>query len=231
MFATLDPAGPYDRVRSIILGSEAANFEVARKWITPTRKVIHTYGPSEATINIAYGEIPEGTEPDMGVLNPGVEVFLVDENLHECDCGEILIGGPCVGAGYLNNPELTAKKFIDWNGKRVYRTGDLARRTKSGLSWVGRADWIVKNRGFLVNLETEVEAGMLRFSEIRAASAFVWRGKLMGFVQPATVNLEELRRFMKASFDPFVIPDEITALDLFPLTAHGRSIALAFTPH
>ncbi|KAH8693383.1 hypothetical protein GQ44DRAFT_635281 [Phaeosphaeriaceae sp. PMI808] len=222
MFATLDPAGPYDKVHSIFLGSEAANFNIARQWITPTRRVIHTYGPSEATINIAYGRIPEGTEPEMGVLNPGVEVFLVDENLQESEIGEILIGGPCLGAGYLNNPKLTAKKFIDWNGKHVYRTGDLARRTENGLSWVGRADRIVKNRGFLVNLETEVESAMLRFTDVRAASAFMWRGKLMGFVQPATVNLEELRVFMKENFDPFVIPDEILALDQFPLTAHGK---------
>ncbi|KAF3480033.1 uncharacterized protein GIQ15_07009 [Arthroderma uncinatum] len=222
MFATLDPAGSYDKVRSVFLGAELANFEIARQWITPTRRVIHTYGPTEATINIAYGTIPEGTEPDMGVFNTGVEVFLVNEDLQESDMGEILISGPCLAAGYLNNPELTAKRFIDWNGRRVYRTGDLARKTKNGLSWVGRADRIVKNRGFLVNLETEVESGMLRFTDVRAASAFVWRGKIMGFVQPATVDLEELRAFMRENYDPFVVPDEILALDQFPLTAHGK---------
>lgn len=222
MFATLDPAGPYDKVRSVYLGAEAANFDIARQWITPTRKVIHTYGPSEATIVISYGRVPEDTEPDLGVLNPGVEVVLVDENLQESDIGEILIGGPCLAAGYLNNPELTVKKFIDWNGKRVYRTGDLARKTENGLSWVGRADRMVKNRGFLINLETEVESALLRFTDVRAVSAFVWRGKLMGFVQPGTVNLEELRVFMKENFDPFVVPDEILALDQLPLTVHGK---------
>lgn len=153
MLATLDPAGSYKKVRSIYLGAEAPNFDIARQWVTPARKVIHTYGPSEATIVISYGRVPEDTEPDIGVLNPGVEVgvevVLVDEDLRESDVGEILIGGRCLAAGY---PELTAQKFIDWNGKRVYRTGDLARRTKNGLSWIGRADRMVKNRGFLVNL-------------------------------------------------------------------------------
>ncbi|RDW58848.1 hypothetical protein BP6252_13324 [Coleophoma cylindrospora] len=222
MFATLDPAGPYDKVLSVYLGAEAANFDIARQWITPTRKVVHTYGPSEATIVISYGRIPEDTEPDLGVFNPGVEVVLVDENLQESDMGEILIGGPCLAAGYLNNPELTAKKFIEWKGKRVYRTGDLARKTEKGLSWVGRADRMVKNRGFLINLETEVESALLRFTDVRAASASVWRGKLMGFVQPATINLEELRVFLKENFDPFVVPDEILALDQLPLTVHGK---------
>ncbi|KAF7563692.1 hypothetical protein G7046_g481 [Stylonectria norvegica] len=222
MLATLDPAGPYEKVRSVYLGAEAANFDIARQWITPTRKVIHTYGPSEATIVISYGRVPEDTEPDLGVLIPGVEVSLVDENLQENDVGEILIGGSCLAAGYLNNPELTAKKFIDWNGKRVYRSGDLARRTENGLSWVGRADRMVKNRGFLVNLETEVETAMLRFTDVRAASAFVWRGKLVGFVEPGTIDLEAMRVIMKEHFDPFVVPDEILALDHFPLTTNGK---------
>ncbi|KAI3190941.1 hypothetical protein CBS147311_9683 [Penicillium roqueforti] len=222
MLATLDPAGPYDKVRSLYLGAEAPNFDIACQWISPTRKVIHTYGPSEATIVIAFGRVPADSEPDLGVIIPGVQVDLVDENLKESDVGEILISGPCLAAGYLNNPELTAKKFINWNGKRAYRTGDLARRTKTGLSWIGRADRMVKNRGFLVNLETEVETGMLRFSNVRAASAFMWRGKLTGFVQPATADLEGLREFMRYNFDQFVVPDEFVALDQFPLTAHGK---------
>ncbi|KAL6890028.1 hypothetical protein GGI43DRAFT_430729 [Trichoderma evansii] len=225
MLATLDPAGPYDKVSKIYLGAEAPNLDIARQWITPTRKVIHTYGPSETTLIISFGRVSEDSEdsePTLGVINPGVEVVLVDEDGRESDVGEILIGGPTLAAGYLNNPELTSKKFINWNGKRVYRTGDLASKTKTGLSWLGRVDRMVKNRGFLVNLETEVEPAMLRFTDVRAASAFMWRSKLMGFVQPASVNLEGLRVFMKDNFDPFVVPDEILALDQFPLTVHGK---------
>ncbi|KAL7918579.1 hypothetical protein ACQKWADRAFT_303677, partial [Trichoderma austrokoningii] len=142
--------------------------------------------------------------------------------MKESDVGEILIGGPSLAAGYMNNPELTAKKFIEWNGKRVYRTGDLAQKTKTGMSFLGRIDRMVKNRGFLINLEQEVEPAMLQFTGVRAAAAFQWRGKLMGFVLPATVNIEELRAFMKGNFDHFVIPDEILALDRFPLTVHGK---------
>jgi hypothetical protein len=222
MLASLDPAGSYDKVSKIYLTGEAPNLDIARLWLTPTRRVIHTYGPSETTLVITFGKVTEDSEPDLGVINPGVEVVLVNEDMQESDEGEILIGGPSLAAGYLNNPELTAKKFIEWNGKRVYRTGDLAKRTKTGLSFLGRADRMVKNRGFLVNLETEVEPAMLRFTGVRAAAAFTWRGKLMGFVLPATVNIEEMRVFMKDNFDPFVIPDEILALDRFPLTVHGK---------
>ena len=223
MLAILDPSGPYEKVRCIFLGAEDPSMAVVRQWISPKREVLTTYGPSETTCIISIGEIKRDEEITLGHLLPGVTVALVDENLEECDHGELLIAGPGVAAGYINNPELTAKKFIQWNGKRFYRTGDLVRRTQNGeLVWAGRADSLVKNRGFLINLETEVEPALLKFPPVRSAVALIWRDKLIAFVRPATVASEELREFLKKRFDPFVVPDEIWALDEFPLSINGK---------
>ncbi|KAL2074707.1 hypothetical protein VTL71DRAFT_8486 [Oculimacula yallundae] len=223
MLATMDPNGPYDNVRYVFLGGEAPVMDVVRQWIRPNRKVINTYGPSETTVTISFGELSPDEEPPFGKLIPGVKVVLVDESLQECDRGEVMISGPGLAAGYLNNPELTAKKFILWGGERFYRTGDLARRTEDGkLVWAGRADSLVKNRGFLINLETEVEPALQCFDSVRLAVAFVWRDKLVGFVQPSCVDIDELRQSMKARCDLFIIPDIILALDNFPLRANGK---------
>ena len=223
MLAILDPSGPYDRVRYIFLGAEDPSLEVIRQWIRPNRKVFTTYGPTETTCIITLGELKPDEEITLGHPLPGVRVVLVDESLQECNHGELLIAGPGLAAGYINNPELTAKKFIQWNGERFYRTGDLVRKTENGqLVWAGRADSLVKNRGFLINLETEVEPALLSFPPVRFAVALKWRDKLVGYVQPATVDIEELRGFMKKSFDSFVVPDEILALDSFPLTFNGK---------
>ncbi|KAJ5688503.1 hypothetical protein N7462_002895 [Penicillium macrosclerotiorum] len=57
---------------------------------------------------------------------------------YEYNKGEILIGSPNLAAGYFNNAELTAAKFIQWHSERWYRTGDLAARTEQGyLVWCG----------------------------------------------------------------------------------------------
>ncbi|KAI8247807.1 hypothetical protein K4K56_011550 [Colletotrichum sp. SAR 10_98] len=224
MLATMDPAGPYDCVRHIFLGGEAPALDVVRQWITPSRKVMTTYGPSETTVTISFGELKPDEEPPFGELIPGVEVVLVDEDLKECDEGEVLIAGPGLAAGYLNNPQLTAQKFIQWNGKRFYRTGDLARRTAGGqLVWAGRSDSLVKNRGFLINLDTEVEASLRSYDPVLFAVAFMWRGRLVGCVQPATVDVDALRQFMKDHNDPFVIPDILLAMDGFPLRPNGKT--------
>ncbi|KAE9363953.1 putative nonribosomal peptide synthase [Stipitochalara longipes BDJ] len=224
MLAALDPSGPYDGVRYIFLGAEAPNLDIVRQWIRPNRKVLNTYGPSETTCVISFAELSGNEEPPFGDLIPGVRVVLVDEKLQECDHGEVLIAGPGLAAGYLNNPELTAQKFIQWDGERFYRTGDLARRTANGqLVWAGRADSLVKNRGFLINLETEVEPALMSSPLVRIAVAFKWREKLVGCIQPATVDVDELREFMNQRFDPFVVPDEIVALDSFPLNVNGKT--------
>lgn len=55
--------------------------------------------------------------------------------------GELLIGGACVGRGYLNRADLSAQKFVPdpfWEGNahikhpRVYRSGDQARFLPNG---------------------------------------------------------------------------------------------------
>ncbi|KAI0396360.1 putative nonribosomal peptide synthase [Xylariaceae sp. FL0594] len=222
MLATLDLSLGYDTVQEVFLGGEAPSMPVVRPWITPTRKVFNAYGPSEATVAVTVARMDPDEEPILGQVIPGVKLVLVDEEMKEAEVGEILIAGPCLAAGYINNPENTAKKFIQWNGQRYYRTGDRARRTARGLEWAGRVDRLVKNRGFLINLEAEVEPALLRFDTVRAATAFMWRGRMIGCVQPAGVDVEELRAYMKANFDHFIVPDEILAMDRFPLTANSK---------
>ncbi|KAF5855854.1 hypothetical protein ETB97_008318 [Aspergillus alliaceus] len=164
-------------------------------------------------------------EVSFGELIPGVKVVLVNEEMKESNYGEVLISGPGLAAGYLNNPTLTAKKFIKWNGERFYRTGDLARRTEDGqLIWAGRADSLIKNRGFLINLETEVEPAMQAYPQVNLAVAFQWCDRLVGCVQPSTVDVEELRKFMQSRADPFVIPDMIFAMNSFPLNVNTAQV-------
>ncbi|WP_164705533.1 AMP-binding protein, partial [Pseudomonas viridiflava] len=75
--------------------------------------------------------------------------------------GELYIVGPGVCLGYLNNPELTAERYVwltrpDGERMRAYRTGDMAKWTAEGIELSGRRDNQVKIRGFRVEPE-EIE--------------------------------------------------------------------------
>ncbi len=114
-----------------------------------TTGVINNGGTTKATIGWALGSTTWIADPDKDALTP---VGLI---------GELLLEGPLVGAGYLNNPEKTAAAFIEdpsWllrggpgvEGRRgrLYRTGDLVRYNPDGeLIYIGRKDTQVKING------------------------------------------------------------------------------------
>ena len=107
--------------------------------------------------------------------------LLLDQRLRPVPIGvpgEIAIGGPGLAVGYLNQPELTAERFIghpfrDEPGARLYRTGDFGRwRPDGAIEFLGRRDHQVKLRGIRIELG-EIEAVLMQHAEVSAAAAIV----------------------------------------------------------
>ncbi|MED5813075.1 amino acid adenylation domain-containing protein [Mycolicibacterium sp. 050232] len=85
--------------------------------------------------------------------------------------GELWVGGRGIARGYRGRPDLTAEKFVEYDGRRWYRTGDLVRSWPDGtLEFVGRADHRIKVSGFRIELG-EVEGALCRVSGVDAAVA------------------------------------------------------------
>src|SRR5262249_9189255 len=109
---------------------------------------------------------------------PGYETFVVDEHLRPVGVGkegELFIGGDAVALGYLNQPELTAERFIARPfatdpRARPYRTHDPVRLGEDGaLQVLGRIEGQVKIRGFRVEL-AEIETVLMQYPGIKAAA-------------------------------------------------------------
>jgi amino acid adenylation domain-containing protein/thioester reductase-like protein len=159
-------------VQTVILSGEAVPVQAIRPWWDKVR-VINVYGPAEctatSTMNTNASCLEEATRIGIGI---GQITWIVDPGnynlLTPTGCvGELLLEGPLVGLGYLDDPERTATAFIEdpsWllqgvpggapgRRGRLYRTGDLVRYNKDGsLSFVGRKDTQVKIRGQRVEL-------------------------------------------------------------------------------
>jgi FkbM family methyltransferase len=93
--------------------------------------------------------------------------------------GELSIGGDGVARGYLNQPELTAERFVrdPASGDRVYRTGDLARELPDGnLEFCGRRDHQVKVHGHRVELG-EIEQALCAQPGVRDAVVLAREGE------------------------------------------------------
>jgi amino acid adenylation domain-containing protein/FkbM family methyltransferase len=138
----------------------------------PWAQLHNLYGPTEAAVDVSAWHCVAGDERlsiPIGRPIANTQLYILDEWLQPLPlgvAGELFIGGVQVARGYLNQPELTAQRFIpDPIGREpqgcLYRTGDLARwRSDAAIEYLGRNDHQVKIRGFRIELD-EIEAQVL----------------------------------------------------------------------
>jgi amino acid adenylation domain-containing protein len=168
-----------DHLDSIALGGEGVSASDATSWGQRT-KVVNAYGPSECTVGATIND-DVGAKPyiTMGT-GKGAAIWLTDPENHNKlvpvgAVGELLIEGPIVGMGYLNNPAKTKEVFIEnpeflTKGSRsfpgrqgkLYKSGDLVKYDPDGhgeVIFIGRQDQQVKLRGQRIEL-AEIEYNM-----------------------------------------------------------------------
>jgi len=192
------------------------------------------YGQTEATARISCME-PERWEEKPGSVGRPLDNLvarIVDEegkDLPAGQIGELLVRGPSICSGYLNDPDETRR--ILSNG--WLRTGDLARQDAEGYLWIeGRKGAFLKMRGIRVSLP-EVEAKATAIPGVyecvaRAVSHPEAGEALVLFVVPdpgATIGVEEVRRHLPAHW----AIDSIRLVSELPKTSVGK-IALSSLP-
>lgn len=221
--ATIQDPSSCSKLRTIIMGGEAPLASLVRKWAAslPNSPIYNFYGPTETTFASLVARLYPDKPITLGYPMSNSRVLLLDGET-ESQFGEICITGPGLAKGYYNNETLTAEKFVYWKGERIYRTGDFARLTDHGLEFAGRKDSIVKNRGFLVNLDTQVIPMLTSGSNVMAATAFMHRGRLVAFVTPESIDGIALRKTLSLQYDSFIIPDLIRAVESLPLTHNDK---------
>ncbi|MEM8746175.1 MAG: amino acid adenylation domain-containing protein, partial [Actinomycetota bacterium] len=145
--------------RAIVAG-EACPPAVARRHhdVLPTAELTNEYGPSEATVWASAHDVAPTDDPvPIGRPIPGVRLRVVDRSLRARPPGlpgELVIAGPGVTRGYLDDEPATAASFpTDSDGNRWYRTGDLVRREGDVFTFLGRVDHQLSIGG--VRLEPE----------------------------------------------------------------------------
>jgi amino acid adenylation domain-containing protein/thioester reductase-like protein len=160
--------------------------------------VYNLYGPTEATVYSTCARLESG-ENHIGRPVTGTRAYVLDAHMEQVPIGvpgELYLGGFGLARGYLDQPRLTAERFVPDlfgpPGGRLYRTGDLTRFRDDGvLEFLGRIDRQVKLRGFRIELG-EVEAALNREPEVREAAVVArtrsdGERELTAFVVPSAV--------------------------------------------
>ena len=194
-------------------------------------KIFNGYGPSETTIGVSFGEITS-TDIHIGKPNANTKIYIVNQYLKPTPIGvtgELCIAGDCVGAGYLNRPELTAERFIDnpFGKGKLYKTGDLAYWREDGnIVYVGRNDFQVKIRGLRIELG-EIENEISSISGVTQAVVIVRkddhdRQLICAFYTGKELGAKDIRSIIGEKLPKYMLPHIITRIDEIPLTPSGK---------
>jgi amino acid adenylation domain-containing protein len=234
-----------EQVKLLITGGESLTGEVVQKWRKvggEQARLLHAYGPSEATVTATVHEVQSAEERpgrvSIGRALGNVEVYVVDGEGGLAAIGavgELYIGGMGVARGYEGKAEQTAERFVPdgWSGRgggRVYRTGDMVRYSEDGeLEFVGRVDDQVKLRGHRIEL-AEIEATLKQQDEIGEAVVLLREDvpgdkRLVAYVVPAAesvIEIGDLRESLKKKLPGYMVPSAFVILDALPLTANSK---------
>ncbi|MBX8474274.1 amino acid adenylation domain-containing protein [Pseudomonas cichorii] len=217
---------------SVLLGGEALNAATWNK-LRQSRNThfYNMYGPTECTVDASLGLISElGDRPSIGKPLSNMQVLVLDKRGQPAPVGvigELHIGGAGVARGYLNNPQLTAQRFVSnpfssEQHARLYKTGDLGRWKADGsLEYAGRNDFQVKIRGFRIELG-EIESALLASASVREAVVIARENRLVAYVCGEPTSAEELRARLIKRLPEYMVPSAFVQLESMPLTANGK---------
>lgn len=204
-----------DRLKVLIVGGEdfPSDLASAIQVDHPEAAIYNEYGPTETTVGCMIHRYSPSTDrlPSVPIGEPGAnaEIYLLDRHGQPVPpgvIGEIHIGGPGLSNGYLEQPDVTAERFINRpptlnshlrssegssrRSDRLYRSGDLGRwQMVDGppqLEFLGRVDGQVKLRGHRIELG-EIEAALASQPTIELAAAVVSETSGAAAVDPSTV--------------------------------------------
>ena len=229
-------------IRQLLAGGDVISVAHAEKYLiaNPHATLINGYGPTENTTFTCCGSARAGTvignSVPIGTPVSNTQVQILDCNFDPVPVGvvgELCAGGDGLARSYVNDPELTAEKFVpnpfcESPGQRLYRTGDYARYCWDGLiEFVGRVDQQVKIRGYRIELR-EIEAILEKHESVQACVVLHEEsdsgdGHLTAYVVARdNPRKTELRRYLEEKLPAYMIPSELVKIKKMPLTDNGK---------
>lgn len=223
----------------LLVTGEVLPKQLITSWFAafPDIPMVNAYGPTEASDDIThclFRKTPESDLIPIGHTLQNLTIYIVSNQMSLCPVGvpgEIVVSGVGVGRGYLNNPAMTAEKFMPnpFNPQeQMYKTGDVGFWLENGdLAFIGRMDSQVKIRGHRIELG-EIESTMQQAPGIRECVVLVREDKdhnkkLVAYaVIETTADRAGLQDYLQSKLPDYMVPSVVVELDHLPLTPNGK---------
>jgi acyl-CoA synthetase (AMP-forming)/AMP-acid ligase II len=227
-------------LKYVVSGGEPLTFSLQRRFFSRMNAELHNvYGPTETAIGVTRWKCQQNGGSriiPIGRPHANTRIYILDSRLEPVPVGvsgELHIGGVQVGRGYLNQPELTAEKFIPdpfcgEDGARLFKTGDVARYLPGGnIEFLERKDHQVKIRGVRIELG-EIEACLEEHEMVSQAVVKVRdhgseNAKLVAYLTAKhEIQPGRLRAWLSERLPPEMLPARFIRLESFPLTSSQK---------
>ena len=227
--------------KMLILGGEPLTWGLVEDvWrVSPDLSIVNHYGPTETTVGVTCYRIErddkcrECYSVPIGSPLGNAKISLVGEDgapIEEGEIGEIVVHGPTVARGYIDNSTAHGRLRSDAATSQKwthYSTGDLARLLADGnIVFVGRKDDQVKIRGHRVDLN-EITAALSKISGAgHSIATYHERYGIVGWVVTKDVSqapiAATMRRDLANHLPDYMIPSRFEYLDTLPIGKSGK---------
>ncbi|MES2278519.1 MAG: amino acid adenylation domain-containing protein [Bacteroidota bacterium] len=205
----------------------------------PDGKLFNQYGPTESHVvtQLKLSGSPQNWPalPTIGIPIDNSAILILDEKMEPVahgDSGELYISGVCLADGYLNNPALTAERFITWEhadqNQRIYKSGDIARLLPdNNIEYLGRTDTQVKIRGNRVE-PAEIEVLLNQSPGIQQAAVVAkeYQGGNKRLIAYLISNADEdttaIKHYIAEKVPDYMVPSAFIWVKDFPKTSSGK---------
>jgi len=227
----------FSGLRCLLAGGEKLSpFHINKiKAAYPQLTIVNGYGPTENTTFSICKIIDTIYEDDIPLGRPinNSTAYILDNKLELVPAGvagEILVGGDGLASGYLNQPELTAERFIDHpfeKGEKLYKTGDLGCWiANNDIRFLARKDNQVKIRGYRIE-PGEIETVLAAYATIDRAVVLIKESEtagkfLVAYYSGTETDAEDIKKYAAGRLPAYMVPGHIIYVSAWPLTVNGK---------
>ena len=212
-------------------------FNYWRKNLSHT-KFVNLYGPIEITLDCTYyiaeRELADNEPIPIGFPCRNTNVLILNDEDKPTGIneeGELCVRGTSLAMGYYNNPEKTAKAFVqnplnNSYPEIIYRTGDLVFiNERNEIIFKGRKDSLVKHLGYRVELG-EIEHVIINNLKLVENGCVVYNFQkkeiVLFYENRQDVSIAEMRKQLSGIFPKYMIPSSFLKMDELPRNTNGK---------
>jgi len=236
--------GYFKNLRLLITGGDVISAPLVARTLQqlPHTQLINGYGPTENTTFTTCHQVTspfsEAYSVPIGRPLANTQVYVLDARRQPVPIGvpgELYTGGDGLARGYLNQPAMTADKFVmqSFDGRpevRLYKTGDQVRWLADGsLEFYGHIDRQVKIRGYRVE-PAEIETVLLNHPAVMNCTVAVGQDPVGGKRLVSCIVLKpdapaaavEWGDYLRHTLPDYMVPSVFAVLDRLPLSSTGK---------